>query len=183
MNSQPSSTSIIIDCETLGKEPASVITEIGAIAFDRHTFVETDSILLKPALFQQLALGRTYTADTLEFHARNGTLPKDLSDSTDCTHAVTLLSAFFLKHNPERIWIQGTCFDRPLIEHFCAAVKQPMPWQYWQTTDARSMWHAAFPGIKHAKRPHTALGDCRATLSDLVNSLFHLKGKTASQAA
>lgn len=159
--------SIILDCETLGKGPSAIITEIAAIAFDRATMTEIDCLDLRPAIFQQLRNGRSYDGSTLDFHAREGTLPADLSGNLDCRIVAVRLEAFFLDHEPERVWIQGTCFDRPLIEDFMRGQGRRLPWDFWRSRDARTAWDMAFPGEKHPKRDHRALNDCRDTLRDL----------------
>jgi hypothetical protein len=50
----------------------------------------------------------------------------------------------------------------------------PLPWEFWKSRDARTAWDMAFPGQKHAPRPHRALADCHATLADLTAALRRL---------
>lgn len=166
--------SIIIDCETLGLDPSAMITEIGAIAFDRRDFSEAGHILLKPSVFEQMRAGRSYDPGTLDFHSSHGTLPSDLADCYECKTVAILLENFFIQYEPERVWIQGTCFDRPLIENFMRQNGRGLPWEFWRSRDARTAWDMAFPGEKHPKRDHEALSDCRATLECLKASAMHI---------
>jgi hypothetical protein len=166
-------TSLIIDCETLDTSPNSVITEIGIIAVNRADFVAFDELRVVPELFYQLLKGRTLSADTVAFHRKHGTLPDSTRGLTPiaCTVAIT---EFIQRHSPKRVWIQGTCFDRPLIESFFRGEGQPLPWNFGISRDARSIWDAAYPDIKHPPRPHRAIADCRATLADLHAALATL---------
>ncbi len=178
-----SPTSIIIDIETLSCEPTAIITEIGLLAFDRYSlepmlhtsipeaFSVVDEFTIHPDLFAQMAAGRTSCPETLAFHRSNETLPtfRELqSPPKVCCH---LLRDFIERMRPHRIWIQGPDFDRPILENFCTQFGDSLPWEFWRTRDSRTLWDLAFPGERHASRPHHALPDCRATLADLTKSL------------
>ena len=180
-------TSILLDTETLGLSPTSIITEIAAIAFtigeDGTPFI-TDHLDLRPDFWEQLTAGRTFDADTIAFHRNLGTLPNIQSpiinnQSMACIEAITSLTAFIREHNPRHIWIQGTDFDRPLLENFCDAHNQPLPWKYSISRDARTAYALANPGQYPAKRPHKALEDCQATLADLTAALTKLNALTS----
>jgi hypothetical protein len=161
-------TSIVLDCETLALTPRSVITEIAALAFDEAGTV-IDHIDLRPDIWEQLAAGREVDGGTLEFHRAHGTLPT--CDGMDgCIDAAVQLAAFFREHKPEHVWMQGTDFDRPLVEDFCRGVGQPLPWRFSISRDARTLWDLAFPGKKHPPRPHRALADCEETLACILRA-------------
>lgn len=172
-------TSIILDLETASRRPDALITEIGAIAFNRSDFVETSCLLLHPGFFEQIQLGRHICPETIEFHKKHKTLPTQVGDMPvkDCVH---FLSRFIREHAPERVWIQGPDFDRPIIESLCRSIGEDLPWDYWRTADSRTVWNLAFPGIKHDPRPHHAVPDCRATLNDLARSLIQLNCRDAA---
>jgi len=173
-------TSLILDIETLDTAPTSVITEIGALAFHRADFTEASCFFARPCLFSQLASGRTTSASTIGFHQQQGTLPTDLSASLTPQDAAHSLRRFIASVAPRRIWIQGPDFDRPIIEDFFAQFGGGLPWDFWRTRDTRTIWDAAFPDVKHDKRPHHALPDCRATLADLTKALVTLNRTEAA---
>jgi hypothetical protein len=169
----PSSTSIILDIETLSRRPHAIITEIGVIAFNRADFVIIDEIVIRPGFYPQIEAGRHLCNETLQFHRKNKTLPMEVSDQ-DPALSIRDLADFIRRHNPKQIWIQGPDFDRPILESFHQDNGAELPWDYWRVSDSRTTWNLAFPGVKHDKRPHSALGDCKATLRDLANSLLTL---------
>ena len=170
--------SFILDLETLDTSPSAIITEIGIIAVDRETFKETASLLLRPNILEQLAAGRTWSKDTIGFHFREGSAPTLIGEHS-LDHCAAMLHTFFFVHLPHKVWIQGPDFDRPIIESFLAHLGEPLPWKYYHTKDARTTWDNAFPGSAHAKRPHHALPDCRATLACIRRALEHTKSQAA----
>lgn len=166
--------SIILDIETLDTSPTSIITEIGLIAFDRSTLLETACFACQPSLFEQLAAKRTASAETIRFHAANETLPNAIPDH-DPASVLHSLCNFIKSHNPRRVWIQGPDFDRPILQDFCTQFGFQFPWDFWLTRDTRTLWDLAFPGVKHPKRAHHAVEDCRHTLLDMQSALSALK--------
>ncbi len=171
---QSQGTSAILDIETLATSPQSIITEIAIIIFDRATHTVIDHLEIFPDFFEQLAAGRAFDPDTLSFHRKNGNLPNGKDNQTPCLHAIVKMQEMFTEHQPKHVWIQGTDFDRPIIEDFCKAHNQPLPWRFSKSRDARTTYDLAFPGQSHPKRPHRALEDCQATLADLIQSLTKL---------
>jgi hypothetical protein len=172
--------SILIDTETLGLTPGSVITSIAVIAFTRRDLTVIDHLEIVPDFFEQLSIGRTFDPETLAFHRRNKTLPRtDAGEETPCIEAVVNLAAFIRHHQPHRVWIQGPDFDRPLIEDLCKSFKQPLPWHFSKSRDARTAYDIAFPGKKHPPRPHKALQDCQETLIDLAEALSKLNARAS----
>lgn len=164
-------TSIILDIETLSRSQNAVITEIGLIAFDRKTLQVTDTLLIFPGFFPQIEAGRHLCNETVQFHRKLGTLPREVGDKP-IEQAHLHLSEFMLKHQPASLWIHGKDFDVPKLETLFTSIGQPLPWKHYQVHCARDAWHLAFPDeTKREKRAHDALGDCIATLRDLTRSL------------
>lgn len=165
--------SIILDTETLGTDPSSIITEFACLVFETETFavVREQEVIFDIA--EQLANFRSYTADTLAFHRKRGTLPKSLIGMSGLDAALQIRS-IFQSYSHSHVWIQGPDFDRPLLENFFASQNMPLPWEFWKTRDCRTAYDLAFPGKKHPSRPHKALEDCHATLADLKLSLEKL---------
>lgn len=177
--SSPSPYSLILDLETLDTAPTSIITEMGVLVFNRNDFSEHACFSAEPCIFQQLAVARTASPETISFHHSKGTLPHEL-DSYHPKQAVRDLHHFIGLYAPHRIWIQGPDFDRPILEHFCNQFGEDLPWEFWRTRDTRTLWDTAFPGVKHDKRPHHAMPDCRATLADLTKALVALNRTEAA---
>lgn len=176
MKSPANSLSIVLDLETFDTGPHSIIYAAGFCAFRRKDFAPMAEIELTPCFYEQLARGRTFSADTIAFHRSKGTLPIIKPDCPSILDTACQIREFFLQFPPAHVWIQGPDFDRPIIESFLnlafntPAGASAMPWRHWITKDARTTWDNAFPGVKHPPRPHRALDDCRATLTDIAAS-------------
>jgi hypothetical protein len=176
MDTPPSTTSLVLDIETLSCRQNAVISEIGVIAFNRADFIAFDELTLFPGFFPQIEAGRHLCSETIQFHRRIGTLPRAVGDSPLADTAAAL-TTFITKHNPHQIWIQGTDFDIPKLDTFFRHCGLELPWKYYTVADSRTVWRIAFPGVRHDKRPHTSIGDCKATLADLAKSLIALDRK------
>ena len=172
--------SLLLDLETFSLRPDAIIIEIGLLIFDANTYREIGSHVLHPDIFAQLAAGRHFDPQTYHFHVAKKSLPSVHSlDSIERT--ITYLRGFFDDCDFSHIWIQGPDFDRPLLQNFLEQNGATLPWDYWKTRDARTLWDIAFPGQKAPPRPHTALADCRATLECMRLAMVEL-GRAANPA-
>lgn len=167
--------SIILDIETLSRRPFAVVTEIAAIAVGKTSdgYEPADSINLKLCIATQLADGRNVEPETIEFHRKNGTLPERFP-GTHPREAIFALASFVQKHQPDKIWIWGKDFDRPILEDLCSQHGVSLPWEYWKTCCARDAWKLAWGNEKPRPRSHKAIDDCRSTLNDLCFALASL---------
>jgi hypothetical protein len=166
--------SIILDLETLSREPTAIITEIGLIVFDRVTFKRHSAFSIAPLILEQLAIGRHFDRDTYQFHLKHASLPTT-SGKESIGDTCEIIKNIFLSTKPQHVWIQGPDFDRPILENFLTQAGHKLPWDYWRTRDVRTAWDLAFPGEQHPPRPHHALPDCEATLACLQKALEKLK--------
>ncbi len=180
--------SLFVDIEALGKTRGCAIVQLGALVFDPATG-ETAADL---QLYIQPEKTDPWHADldTLEWHARQGTFPHppDIREKLALTagEAVDafldwLAEAADAGHEIDDIWSWGSTYDFPLLEPYWEryATGGEAPWAYWQPSCARTVWKLAFPGVKHAPRPHRALDDCQAGVADLCAALAKLKGGSA----
>ena len=170
-------TSLILAIEPLSRKPNAIVTEIAALSIAKSDsgYVENDSLLLHLNIAQQLADYRDFEAETLQFHAKNRSLPLAFTGTEPLTACMTL-GMFIEKHQPRTVWIWGKDFDRPILEDLFAQHRLPLPWEYWRTACARDAWKLAY-GDEHkpAKRNHKAIDDCRDTARDLYAALSELK--------
>ena len=58
-------------------------------------------------------------------------------------------------------WSQGPLFDYAILQDFYAQMKTPVPWNYWQIRDSRTLF-SLVPRDQNEKRTglHNALEDC-----------------------
>ena len=59
------------------------------------------------------------------------------------------------------IWCQGPTFDFVMLQHLYKSAETPVPWNYWQIRDSRTLF-SLVPRDTNEKRTglHNALEDC-----------------------
>jgi len=157
---------MLLDLETLDTTPGAIITELAAATFRRHgeSFTILDELDLPLDPWEQLKTGRAFSPATIAFHQRHGTLPTATATESPAD-AFQALRHF--AEGVETVWIWGLDFDSPILADLARQLDHPLPWSYWQTRDARTVWKLAFGDKRHATRPHKALEDVRASIADL----------------
>lgn len=176
---------VMIDIETLGTQPGSVITQIAAVAHGAdYDFVQ--KIAVSSALRYKLSVD----ADTLSWWNKQ---------SEEAWNAATLggeplglvLKSFadFLaklrKGSDEsatgrtlRVWGDGANFDITLLECAYRACSLPIPWVYKEVNCYRTLRNVLDSKKPAAKVAHDALSDARAQCVHLREMLATIKDST-----
>ena len=136
---------VMIDLETLGTLPGSVILSIGAVMFDpldpRGTIGQTFYRVVSQA--SCLAAGLTTSASTLEWwsmqnaEARKVLAQSQSDEAWELTDALMALSDFIPKN--ARVWSNGANFDQPLLDVAYNKVDIKLPWEYWNSRCYRTI--------------------------------------------
>jgi len=136
-------THAMIDLETLDTRPQCAVLSLGAVKFDPLNNTEPHSELyLKVCIDDQNRLGRTTSDSTIEWWSKQD--PKALEEAFDQTGAVSVQEA--LKQlskwcvGVDTIWGQGYGFDLTILEDMYRSTDTPIPWQFWQVKDARTLF-------------------------------------------
>jgi len=167
---------LFLDIETLDTAPTTIITEIGAVAFqiapDGNILI-AETLHINVSIAHQLAMGRTFSADTIHHRIRNGTLSDTkLLGSTPHLAADHLNSFIDQNDATASLYIWGKDFDRPAMEDFYRSLGRTALIPYWATHCARDAFYYAF-GKTRKPRPktHQALEDCEIALHDLADAI------------
>lgn len=161
---------ILFDLETFSRESDVAIFEIGAVMFD----IRTGSVGSKFRTYVDHTIFGTVDAETVAWHREQGTFP--LPGRAELLHpqeAIRLFVEWFEQQGEiESVWCWGGTYDFAVLEATwkATAPQIKVPWEYYQECCARSIWRAAFPGLKHDPRPHRALDDALAAVADLVRA-------------
>lgn len=162
---------MMLDIETFGTRPRSVIVSIGAVVFD------PEKNGLGPTFYQNVEakscgmMGMTTDEATLKFWAlpENKTAlsrlskPKPLHVRT----ALQNLTDFYREHDCRRIWGHGVAFDVVMIEEalrICGVDESHFPWSFRDLRDTRTLFDLAdnFPERDLKMYPkHEALADAK----------------------
>ena len=137
------STHAMIDIETLGTMPNSVILSVGAVKFDpfksdepfdgRHWKIDVDA---------QTSKGRFVDDSTLQWWAKQD---QEIQDRAFSDHGRIPVEPFMQELNAwltgsEQIWCQGPQFDMVILEDFFRDFGHHMNWFYWQVRDCRTLF-------------------------------------------
>jgi len=132
----------MIDLETLDVRPSATVLSLGAVKFDPFSDAEPHSELyLKISVDDQDRLGRTTSDKTIEWWSQQD--PSIMEETFDQTGAVTVEEALRQLNKwcvgIDEIWAQGYGFDITMLEDMYRSIGKPIPWQFWQISDARTI--------------------------------------------
>lgn len=138
---------VMIDLETLGTQPGSVILSIGAVLFDPKQPVDTCVGSRFYAVINQASCidaGLKTDPNTVKWwEGQSEDARKVLTESIDMTASAQLFSTLqmlsrFVKEDM-RVWSNGAAFDQPLLDVAYNAVGLPLPWKYWNSRCYRTI--------------------------------------------
>lgn len=177
---------IMIDLETLGTQPGSVIISIGAVLFDQNQPIETclgDSFYSVVNQASSESYGMTKSQDTLDWWDRQSDeARKVLSESETGGNTLhdTLCSLAAFIPVGAKVWSNGANFDQPLLDVAYDRCKISLPWKYYYSRCYRTIT-SLHPDEK-SLRPatvlaHNALEDAKWQARHMVNiaQLLNLK--------
>jgi hypothetical protein len=148
---------IMLDIETLGTRPQSVVLTVGAVKFDPYqSDVDTDDgLYVRIDVDQQIALGRHVHQDVIDWWGRQA---EDVREEALGEHERDSVSSFLKKLNKflvgaDNIWCQGPAFDAVILEDLYRDMEFPTPWNFWQIRDSRTLFKTfGDPRDKKCKR-------------------------------
>ena len=170
---------VMVDLETLGTLPGSVILSIGAVLFDPTKPVEEclgKEFYCVVSKEDSLAHGLTTSQDTLDWWMKQPPEARQvLADARSDEKADTLqdalgmLSQFILPSH--KVWSNGANFDQPLLDVAYSKIEQSIPWKYYNSRCHRTIM-GLHPNAK-ALMPkntcaHNALEDAKTQAKHLV---------------
>jgi len=157
----------MIDLETLGVEPDSVVMTLGAIKFDPFSDAEphTPLYLRGDVEEQSEQYNRSIDDNTLAWWA---TQPQAIQDEAFGDHSDRVTVQEMLRQlnkwcvGLDYIWCQGPTFDFVILQSLYKAAEKPAPWNYWQIRDSRTLFAMMPQDPRKAiqEELHNALADC-----------------------
>lgn len=156
---------VMLDLETLSTRPEAVVLTIGAVKFDPYSgYIDLENGLYeRVSVDDQTALGRHVQEETLEWWGKQD--PEVMEEALGEDNRVGVedmanqLNKFLV--GVESIWCQGPAFDIVILENLYRQLVKPVPWQFWQIRDSRTLFGVhGDPREKDRKAAHNALMDC-----------------------
>ena len=131
-----------LDLETLDTCPQATVLTVGGVKFDPFSAKDPyDKFYYKISIDDQDKLGRTASDGTIEWWGKQD--PAVMEEAFDQEGAVTVHE--FLDALQKWVvgvdvfWGQGYGFDFTILEDMYRSVKRPIPWQFWQIRDSRTL--------------------------------------------
>lgn len=161
----------MIDIETLGLKPGSVILSVGAVKFDKRKTKETFYRAID--VLDSLLLGLTVDPDTIKWWSQQSDQAKGALRPTHSVKAVLSDLGTFLKGSGE-IWAKGPDFDLVLLEAAYSKLGTKIPWSFRDARDVRTVLSLAPSTVKATGVKHTALDDAVYQAKQVIQSLRRL---------
>lgn len=178
-------TEVMLDIETLGTRPGSVILTIGAIKFDRSKYLpdikDSNIFYRRIDIGDSLKKGMTQDeATVLWWKQQNKNARYEAIDCPDRTKLKKSLREFTEWFHPSKIiWGNGDDFDCVLLEEAYRICGMHVPWKFWNTRDCRTLFDVA--GIGKNDLPqnnsHHAIHDCHRQIFGVKKSIDLLRTK------
>ena len=130
----------MIDLETLGVNPDSVVLTVGAIKFDPFSDTEPHTPLYLRCDIEEQSekLGRSIDDNTMEWWSKQS---KEIQNEAFGDHERVQSDNLTKQLNKwcvglDYIWCQGPTFDFVILQDLYKNIGKPTPWNYWQIRDS-----------------------------------------------
>jgi hypothetical protein len=165
-----------LDIETLDlNKTTALIFDIGIVVitdFELPSLRSIKEVGIRPALAEQLALGRTVSQDTVAFHTKNyggvEAFTEHLTGHNSYERMSVKSSIDLIQRtlkDVDELWINGLSFDPVLVESLALQVDMKLPWDFRKETDVRSIRaQVPFPELEKRKAAHDAIKDAHWNL-------------------
>ena len=171
----------MIDLETLSTNPDAVILTVGGVKFNPYTSVEpAQGMYFRVDVDSQTEMGRDVMQETVNWWSKQ---PKEISDEAFSDDNRASLDDMIKKINKFSVgvdvfWCQGPLFDYAILQNIYKQLGNPVPWQYWQIRDSRTVFSLLPRDFGQVRTgAHNALADCDYQAKKLQDVFEHLKIK------
>jgi DNA polymerase III epsilon subunit-like protein len=160
---------VMVDLETLGQRPGSVIVSIGAVQFSPATGWVEPGFYSTINIVSSLNVGATTDHETLDWWRKQkpearGVIAEALASGSPSLRDVLAtfsegLSRIGSPHQV-RVWGNGANFDNALLAAAFRQAGLPVPWRFWNDRCFRTL-KSLFPGHEPTRQGvhHNALDD------------------------
>jgi hypothetical protein len=167
----------MIDIETLGTAPGSVILSIGAVCFDQRGVHHDKKAHWTIDPKSCVAQGLTIDPDTVAWWMRQSDAARVAAFAVEPLHLIRALSSlheWYEMQAGEKVWCHGATFDVPLLDAAYRAVYVQAPWHFSAVRCTRTLYELADVWPDRTKGTHhNALDDAIAQAEAAV--LAHQK--------
>jgi len=168
---------LMVDLETMAVSPNAVILTLGAVHFNPYGNGVGEKIYFRINIDDQDKLGRHVEEDTLDWWAKQD--PAIMEEAFSPDDRLPLIDAVEKFHKfawgCDCFWSHGSIFDLAMIENLYRQLGKPVPWQYWQIRDTRTLFDLGFDPDMPKNSKHDALQDAIRQAIGVQNMYAKLK--------
>lgn len=168
---------LMVDLETLAVSPNAVILSLGAVHFDPHSDHFGDSIYMRIDLDDQDKLNREIDPNTIEWWSKQD--PQIMEEAFNPDNRIPLSEAIDRFHKfawgCDAFWSHGATFDLVILENIYRQLNKPLPWNYWQLRDTRTLFDIGIDPRMPKESKHDALQDAIRQAVGVQNVFRQLK--------
>ena len=171
---------LMVDMETMAVSPNAVVLSLGAVHFNPYGNGYGDKIYFRIDLDDQDKLGREIDPNTIEWWSKQD--PKVMEEAFSPDNRIPLVEAMDRFHKfawgCDAFWSHGAPFDLVIIEDLCRQLERPMPWNFWQLRDTRTIFDLGFDPEMPQDKKHDALQDAIRQAIGVQNVFRKIKEKS-----
>jgi exodeoxyribonuclease VIII len=173
------SKALMVDLETMATGPNAAILTLGAVHFNPYGNGYGDRLYFRVSIDDQDALGREVDPATIEWWGKQD--PVIMEEAFSDEDRVPLADAIDQFHKfawgCSTFWSHGATFDLVILENLYRQVGKPLPWNFWQLRDTRTLFDLGIdPDMPKAEK-HNALQDAIRQAVGVQNIYAKLKIK------
>lgn len=151
----------MIDLETMAVSPNAVVLTLGAVHFNPYGTGYSDKIYFRINIDDQDALNREVDPLTIEWWSKQD--PAIMEEAFSSDNRVPLVDAINQFHKfawgCSAFWSHGATFDLVILENIYRQLNKPLPWNFWQLRDTRTLFDLGFDPDMPTGGKHDALED------------------------
>jgi hypothetical protein len=152
---------LMVDLETMAVSPNAVVLTLGAVHFNPYGTGYSDKIYFRINIDDQDALNREVDPLTIEWWSKQD--PAIMEEAFSSDNRVPLVDAINQFHKfawgCSAFWSHGATFDLVILEHIYRSLNKPLPWNFWQLRDTRTLFDLGFDPDMPTGGKHDALED------------------------
>lgn len=171
---------VMIDIETLGTEPNSIILTIGAVKFKRSGGTDSNKFYKRIDIPSCRKIGLVSNKETEEWWARQNEKVRfeALENKDNRIPIEQALKEFKTWFGTSRyVWSHGSCFDCVILGQAFKKCGMEAPWKFWDIRDTRTLYDLG--KINRNDMPnagaHDALNDCLSQIIGAQKAFEKLK--------
>ena len=152
---------LMVDMETMAVSPNAVVLSLGAVHFDPYGTGYSDSLYFRIDIDDQDALGREVDPNTITWWYSQP--PEIMEEAFSPKDRIPLVEAMDRFHKfawgCSAFWSHGATFDLVILESIYCQLNKPLPWNYWQLRDTRTLFDLGHDPDMPQGSKHDALQD------------------------